>query len=65
MSIVQAPTKAELEALAEDIQNRRVALLDKYGLFGGGEIVNMKFDVLNKSYDKIQAQLDKLSQNKH
>jgi len=58
MSKVEAPTKAEIEALMEDIRNRRTAYLDKYGLFGGGELINMKLDVLNKMWDKLKLQLD-------
>jgi len=61
MSIVQAPTKEELLNLRADIQARRTALLDKYGIFGGGEMVNIQMEVLNKSYDKVQNQLDKLN----
>jgi len=61
MSIVQAPTKEELLNLRVDIQARRTALLDKYGIFGGGEMVNIQMGVLNKSYDKVQNQLDKLN----
>lgn len=60
MEQIRKPTKAALEKLIEDIQKRRSNLMDKYGLFGGGEIVNWQMDVLNKSYDKLKTQLDKL-----
>ena len=61
MERIKAPTVEELQILMQDIQDRRTALMDKYGLFGGGEMVNLQMDVLNKSYDKLELQLDKLN----
>lgn len=61
MTRVEAPTFEELQKLMQDIQDRRTTLMDKYGLFGGGEMVNLQMDVLNKSYDKLELQLDKLN----
>ena len=59
METIKKPTKEELKKMMQDIQDRRVKLMDKHGLFGGGEMVNLQMDVLNKSYDKLKLQLDK------
>lgn len=58
MPIIQRPTKEELQAILEDIRTRRSVLMDKYGLLGGGETVNIVIDGLNKMYDKTKAQID-------
>jgi hypothetical protein len=57
MEELKAPTQDELKAILKDLHNRKTALLDKHGLFGGGEIVNMQHDVINKSIVKVEAQL--------
>lgn len=58
---VTAPTLEELEALERDLHNRKAALLDKHGIFGGGQVVNMQHDVLNKSLDKVEQQIKNLT----
>lgn len=37
----------------KEIQAERVSLLDKHGLFGGGTVVNKRFDALNIEYDNL------------
>lgn len=58
MSIVKRPTKEELQKIVDDLHHRRTALLDKYGLLGGGETVNIIMNSLNSMYDKAKEQLD-------
>ena len=62
LETIKVPTKDEIVIMMEDIQKRRTDILDKHEIFGGGEIVNMQMDVLNKSYDKLQKQLDTLNE---
>jgi hypothetical protein len=60
MSILKEPTKFELEVLIKTIQERRVALLKKFGEFPKHESVNMMYEALNDSYNRTQKQLDTL-----
>jgi len=57
MEKITAPTQDELKATLKDLHERKAALLDKYGIFGGGEMVNIQHDRLNKSIDKVEAQI--------
>tara|TARA_R110000868_G_C10728287_1_gene751362 strand:+ start:193 stop:369 length:177 start_codon:yes stop_codon:yes gene_type:complete len=57
MEKLKAPTQDELKAILKELHERKTALLDKYGIFGGGEMVNMQHDVINKSIEKVEAQL--------
>ena len=60
MEKVKQPTLDELKSLRKDLHDRKVALLDKYGIFGGGEMVNVQHEVLNKSIDKVESQIKAL-----
>ena len=60
---VEAPTRSELEALQKDLFKRKTKLLDMYKIFGGGEMFNVKHEVINKSLDKVKEQLRELEQD--
>ena len=57
MEELKAPTQDELKAILKELHERKTALLGKYGIFGGGHLVNMQHDVINKSIEKVEAQI--------
>tara|TARA_R110000803_G_scaffold57459_1_gene115372 strand:+ start:768 stop:944 length:177 start_codon:yes stop_codon:yes gene_type:complete len=57
MEELKAPTQDELKAILKELHERKTALLDKYSIFGGGHLVNMQHDVINKSIEKVEAQI--------
>jgi tetrahydromethanopterin S-methyltransferase subunit G len=52
--------EVDYEAIREkiaELKQRRISLLDKYGVFGGGHELNDVFDNLNKRIDELEATL--------
>jgi hypothetical protein len=60
MEIVKQPTLEELKSLRQELNQRKAALLDKHGIFGGGEVVKAQHHVINKSIEKLSAQIKEL-----
>lgn len=54
---MKTPTEQllETEEQLKEIHNKKVALLDKYGIFGGGQAVNQQFHLLNKQEDNLES----------
>lgn len=50
-------TRKEIQAKLEEIHKKRTDLMDKYGLFGGGEEINKLFSQLNLDYRNYEALL--------
>jgi hypothetical protein len=53
-----ALTKSEIQAKLDEIQKKRTDLMDKYGLFGGGQEINKLFDHLNQDYKSYEILLE-------
>ena len=49
----------ELDATKKDLQDIKTALLDKFGIFGGGVFINTIFEIINNREDSITAIINK------
>lgn len=61
MSSLNQDRVDEIEKRLKEIQAQRVALLDKHGVFGGGQVVNRMFGRLNEQYDKLESELKSIT----
>lgn len=50
-------TISEIQAKLDEIQKKRSDLMDKHGLFGGGQEINKLFSQLNLDYKNYEALL--------
>ena len=57
-------TKAEIQAKLDEIQKKRSDLMDKHGLFGGGQEINKLFDHLNNDYKNYESMLREITNEK-
>lgn len=46
-----------MKSTQELIQDARTALLDRFGIFGGGHDLNAVFDILNKAWEQEDAKV--------